>query len=306
MTAVTVIFLILLVVIIGGGIFLCRRVILPPCHTIEEGLNLEFGSGSLDREFYEGLHKKSFSYKNEKGQALSGEWLLCGQKTQKVMIICHGFGWNRSSSYKYAGLFLQRGYDVLVYDHVHCGRSEGKYTSMGWQESRDLKGIVTCVQEEYGKDCSIATMGESMGAVTVLLHMAEDERVKFVIADCPFASLTQQLSYRLKVEYHLPPFPLVPVTSLICRLWAGFSFAWVHPAKAIENSRIAEGTPLLLIHGLEDTYIPCEASGRIESAKGQNVMLYMCPGAEHARSYVTDVRTYDDIIGKFLTEMRIQ
>lgn len=286
--------------IFGLGSFMCNRVILPKKSSLEESLKFELDNHTITEEQLERMEKRPFSIVNSRGEMLVGEWLLCGSITQKVIILCHGFGCNRATSYKYARLFLKRGYDVLVYDHVHSGMSEGKYTTMGWKESRDLKLIVDNIFEKYGEDSKIATMGESMGAATVLLHMAVDKRLEFVIADCPYASLWEQLKYRLKVEYHLPSFPLLWAASFACWIRAGFRYSEIAPWKALRDSDIAEHIPLLLIHGQSDTYIPCSASERLAQVKKGRVELYLCPGAEHARSFITNPLHYEQVIDQFL------
>ena len=68
----------------------------------------------------------------------------------KVAIICHGHTMNRLNSLKYANIFYDKGYNVIVYDHRYFGESDGKFCSMGFYE-------------EYGRGNGIVRAGASFG-----------------------------------------------------------------------------------------------------------------------------------------------
>ena len=54
-------------------------------------------------------------------------------------VICtHGYTVNRMASLKYAVMFREMGYHVVVYDDRGHGESEGKYIGMGWHDRKDV------------------------------------------------------------------------------------------------------------------------------------------------------------------------
>lgn len=293
------------------GYFLSNIILKAKKTPFSEGIACEYNLKTITREEYNGLKREKFSMKTKKGTCLRGEWLFTTKRQEgekpKIIVICHGFEWNRAGCYKYALLFLERGFDVLLYDHAHCGESDGRYTTMGYRESADLTEVLDVVEKRYGRNVTIATMGESMGAAIVLLHMCKDNRPAFVIADCPYADLKEQVSHVLKDGVHLSDWLvrfLVSLSSLFTKVRAGFFVGEVSPVKAIEKAGGVPDIPLLLIHGLEDAFIPCEASRKIKKVKKGYVRLYLFKDAKHAQSIRTDKETYQRMVDTFLREIK--
>ncbi|HRU95478.1 MAG TPA: alpha/beta hydrolase, partial [Anaerolineae bacterium] len=112
----------------------------------------------------------------------------------------------------------------------------------------------------------------------------------------------EQFAYRLKVEYHLPEWPLLPLASLITRLRAGWFFGQASPIAVIGQVE----TPILFIHGAEDAYIPPAASEALFERKPGVKRLYLAPGADHAQSLVVDPAAYDRELGAFLAEIGLE
>jgi fermentation-respiration switch protein FrsA (DUF1100 family) len=142
----------------------------------------------------------------------------------------------------------------------------------------------------------LATHGESMGAAIVLLHAAIDNRVNFVIADCPYKSLWDQFAYRLKVEYKLPAFPILYIANVISKFRIHTHISDISPIKSVEGLEI----PVFFIHGNADTYIPKSHSLDMYEIKKGKKRLYLAEGAEHAKSYAVDKERYEKEIEAFL------
>ena len=68
------------------------------------------------------------------------------------IIFSHGVTENKINSIKYMNLFLQRGFNAIIYDHRRHGESGGKTTSYGYYEKFDLKTIVHWIKAEKGPD----------------------------------------------------------------------------------------------------------------------------------------------------------
>lgn len=58
--------------------------------------------------------------------------------------------------------------------------------------------------------------------------------------------------------------------------------------------------PVLIIHGEDDSFVPCEMSRRNYEACASEKELLIVPGADHGMSYVTDKETYVERFKGFL------
>src|SRR5690606_10810389 len=168
--------------------------------TDDEILERETKEGRLTLDEVHALQKEDVSIHSNFGYTIKG-WLVKGTDKNRFIIISYGVTQNKLNSIKYMKLFLERGWNVLLYDHRRHGETGGKTTSYGHYEKFDLASVVSWIKEKYGDDCTLGIHGESMGAVTTLLYagMIEDG-ADFYIVDCPFSDFEAQLKYLLKVD----------------------------------------------------------------------------------------------------------
>lgn len=58
--------------------------------------------------------------------------------------------------------------------------------------------------------------------------------------------------------------------------------------------------PILLIHGEEDHFVPCDMSRSLQAAHPTHTTLVTFPGAGHGLSYISDPGRYEKICFDFL------
>lgn len=103
------------------------------------------------------------------------------------------------------------------------GKSEGDYIGFGWDERKDyLQWINRIIKKDPQSE--IVLHGVSMGAATVMMTSGEKlpDNVKAFVEDCGYSSVKGELGYQLKEMFNLPAFPLIPVTSLVTKVRAGY------------------------------------------------------------------------------------
>lgn len=167
-----------------------RYLLHQPRDTREDAEAKEIERGNLAPGELDALALQEFTAKSFDGFALRCAWLRCGRETKRVAVIVHGFGSRYEHVLKYAKLYTARGYDALLFDHRHCGESEGTKTTMGYLERRDLMQMIALARADKGTGAFVGVHGESMGGATVLLAACMDPPPDFVVADCPYADLT--------------------------------------------------------------------------------------------------------------------
>ena len=58
--------------------------------------------------------------------------------------------------------------------------------------------------------------------------------------------------------------------------------------------------PILLIHGEDDHFVPCEMSREIAANCASRVVVQTFPGAGHGLSYLVDPQRYERVVFDFL------
>ena len=282
--------------------YFARIIIYPKVYPYEEVYDIKLEDGEFDPKVWADWHKEEIWVESSYGYKLHGYWLPeAGSK--KTVILAHGITVNLFASIKYVLPFKTRGFNVLMYDHRNHGKSGGNVTTFGMTEKVDLKTMVDWVEARVGADGVIGTHGESMGAAIVLQHAAIDPRVKFVVEDCSFINLPAQLRYRIREEFHLRGWVLIPVASLFSKFIGGFFFGEVNPQKDIEKVE----TPILFIHGAEDDYIPPAHAQSLFDGKSVGLKeLWFAPNARHAGSQPNNVEAYYQKVGDFLERVMPQ
>ena len=194
-------------------------------------------------------------------------------------------------------LALKLGHNVLLVDQRAHGRSDGNTITFGVLERKDCLEWIRYAQQRFGEEIPIVLTGVSMGAATVL--MAADlelpPAVKAVVADCPF-SAPREIIARVAENMGLPGKQAAAVCALGGAIFGGFRLGSSSAVEAVRKSRL----PILLIHGEEDHYVPCEMSRQIYDACAAEKRLETFPHAAHAMCYMEDPVRYETVVTDFL------
>lgn len=290
-----IVILIIFLVLCSVGVHFANIAMYPKTLDYYNTYNMELEEGNINKEEFENLPKEEFYINSQFGYKLHAIWFP-NKEAKKTMVFAHGITYTLFGSIKYMNMFYNRGFNVLVYDHRFHGKSGGPNCTFGYYEKYDLNTCIDWVLDRVGNNYIVATHGESMGAAIVLQHAAIDERLAFVIADCPYKSAEEEFKYRLKIEYKLPSFPVINIASLINKFRTKAYYSEMSPIKSIKNI----STPILFIHGDADAYIPCSHSIDMYNLKSEPKKLYIAPEAGHARSFTTNKNHYEKIVDEFL------
>lgn len=224
--------------------------------------------------------------------------LFINNNTNKTIICVHGYK-AKDGLYDFgmsASFLNSLGYNLLFVDNRTHGLSQGKYIGFGVLDSIDVNSwvdyLVTNMKQE-----TIILYGMSMGAATVM--NAQNNKVKAIIADCGFASGYDEVVYQIKKMYHLPPFPIIPISNVLLKLLAHYSLKEKEAYKSIKNYK----NNLLIIHGDKDHFVPTRDAYKIFDNATCHKKILIVPGASHAKSYLKDTELYEQTIKEFLDEI---
>lgn len=258
----------------------------------------ETEAGRLNPTEFQSLSKREILIPSNFGYHLKTV-IVEPHNTNRYMIFCHGVTENKMNSIKYMNLFLERGFNALIYDHRRHGESGGKTTSYGHFEKFDLKTIVDWLRLDRGRDLILGIHGESMGAATMLLYAGGiEDGADFYIADCPFSDFREQLGYRLKTEMKLSPRLFLPVADLFIKMRQRYSLRDVSPISVIENIK----KPILFIHSKKDDFILSTMTEALYEQKKGPKKLFIAENGIHAQSLNANKEDYAKVVDEFLEE----
>ena len=220
-----------------------------------------------------------------------------------IEILFHGY---RSHPYRDCSgghaLARKMGFNVLVVDQRAHGSSGGSSITFGIKERLDCFSWIQYLNHRFGEDTPIILSGLSMGAATVLMtaDLNLPQNVRCIIADSPYSS---PLDIILKVskDEGFPPAVCAPFLHLGARLFGRFQLGSCTAKDAVRNAKV----PILLIHGEDDHFVPCEMSIEIAANCASRVEVATFPSAGHGLSYLTDPVRYEKVVCRFLCSIPV-
>ncbi len=289
--------LVLVVILVVASIYFFRVGVArkPQTHVVSSpdlppGLFSE--SPAPDTVWVESQPLENLTMKSHDGLLLRGYYLAASVPTPKTVVLAHGYtGSAKRDVASFARMYHEQfGFNVLMPDDRGHGASEGKYIGFGWADRLDYLQWIDYVLQRVGQDAQIVLHGISMGGATVLMVSGEPlpEQVKCIVSDCAYTSVKDILTHQARRMYKLPPFPLMPLTSLVCKLHAGYFFG---EASALQQVR-KNSRPVLFIHGADDAFVPAKMMHHLYEACPTYKEEWLVPGAGHGLAYTTDTAGY--------------
>lgn len=221
-----------------------------------------------------------------------------------VQILFHGYRGNGIREFSGNHRLAKKlGFNCLVVDERAHGKSGGHTITFGIKERLDCVDWVSYARDRFGEDTQIFLSGVSMGAATVLMasELLSPGQVAAVTADCPYSS-PGRIIRKVTRDVGLPPYLAYPFVMIGALVFGRFCLWKSSPLESVRHTRI----PILLIHGEDDRFVPCDMSRDIHAAAPDLCRLYTVPGAGHGLSYPTDPAGYEKVYGDFLKSCEIQ
>ena len=170
-------------------------------------------------------------------------------KTETVngtIIICHGYGGEKSSMLDKAKIFDSLNYNTFLIDFMGSGGSEGNTTTIGFKEAEQVKTAYDYLQSKNVKD--IYLFGTSLGAAAIMKAIKDyDLKPKGIIIECPFGTMYQTVEARFK-NMNVPTFPMAGLLVLWGGIQNGF---WAFNHNPTDYAKYIT-CPTLLLYGEKD------------------------------------------------------
>ena len=296
MLIVGIVVLVLAVLIIVAAFLIAGLIMaIKPC-TLEEARAWQEQEEHCDLSWYDPLEKKDYTVTSYDGYVLHAQFLKNPRDTDRFVIISHGNTGNRFGSIKYASLYLEMGFNIIVYDLRGHGLDEPTFCTYTVRERKDLLAMIRDSRERYPRASLFGLHGESLGAAASIAVLEDKPPVDFVVADCGFSDILPVLKAKA-ADMHAPGF-LFDLASLFVRLRFGCSFSQMRPIESLNKNTV----PVLFIHGADDRFIPPEHSKQMKETTKGYAEIHLIPGAGHAKSILIDPNAYREYVSDFLAK----
>ncbi len=218
-----------------------------------------------------------------------------------LMLLFHGYRsmYLRDCAGGYA-LGKKFAMNILAVDQRAHEKSGGHTISFGVLERRDCFRWVQYANKRFGAQTPIVLCGLSMGAATVLMatDQALPKNVVAVMADCPYES-PKAIIKKVCRDRDFAPNLSYPFIRLAGLLFGHFDLEESSAIQAASHTDI----PILLLHGEDDHFVPCDMSRNIHKVAPGNTQLVTFPGAGHGLSYALHPERYEQVCRDFLRQI---
>lgn len=223
-------------------------------------------------------------------------------KDYQTVILVHGLGGNRYSNYPLAEFFLKKGYNVITYDQRSSNENTAKYTTFGYWEKYDLVDWVNYV-EEQAPGQKIGIWGASFGGATAGLALGYediDEKVDFVVLDCPVSSMEWMVEQEMRsMDIGIPVSYLTWCGNIANKIKLGFTYHDADVANAMKDVK----TPVLIINSKLDSLTPYFMGKDIyEATPGKNKEIWTVDDSKHCEMWIDYNQEYRDKVESFLSK----
>lgn len=242
------------------------------------------------------------SFQATDGVALVG-WFVHGAGDGPTIVVSHGLGANGPLSYAGYAFLHRAGYHLLLFDHRAHGQSEGRASTLGAHEVRDMVGAVRYVRDRPEVDPTrIGAIGCSMGAAVVIGAAAEEPTLRAVVAEAVYADLAEvwERFGRVSVRGTALSWSWGTPMRWAARLWVEGGVGGYRPEAVIH--RISPRA-VLIVHGAQDNAACTVADAqRLYNAAGEPKSLWIVPGAGHCAAHAAQPEAYEARILAFYSE----
>ncbi len=243
-----------------------------PVHFTPESFNLKY---------------EDVAFETSDGLKLKG-WFLPGNKSNDTIIVMHGYPTNKADVLPFS-MFLLKKFNVFLFDFRSFGESEGRYTTVGYKEVKDLDAAVKYLKSRKDTD-NIGALGFSLGASVAIMN--KNESIKAVVSDSAYSNLNNMVEAMYRNFYFLK-YPFVYMTRAYSKIFFGVDIKNVSPENAIRNI----DKPVLIIHGEKDSQIPVNEAYILHNAN-KKTELWIAD-ADHGEIYALNKEEYENKVLEF-------
>lgn len=231
------------------------------------------------------------------GMQLFGQYFDFGQ--DRCVIILPGRCESLVYSYYFAPPYEKAGFNVLVIDTRCHGKSDGKYNTIGVQESGDVLAWAKLVHEKF-ENQEIYFHGICIGTSSGLFALKADrcpEYLRGLVTEGCYVSFSETFKRHMMALKR----PLFPVLQLVMRQIYRHTGTNVYKDKPISAIRkIRPDCRVLFLYGEQDIFsIPAKSRKLFEACVSRDKKLVWFERGGHSHLRINNTEKYDQAIIDF-------
>ena len=252
-----------------------------------------------DLSWYDGWEKENYTVPSFDDYILHVQRLVNPAETGRYVLISHGYSDNRFGALKYAKMYLDLGFHVIVYDLRGHGENEKTFCTYSIREGKDLDVLIRDSRTRYPDVSVFGIHGESLGAAASVSCLQYGPQVDFAVSDCAFSEILSVMKGVMRAAGHSEK--LVEAASIFDKIWYGYMPDEMRPIDALKENKI----PMLFLHGEQDKLVVPEHSEKLSRETQGYRELYLIPGAGHAESVIIAPDLYRQHVESFLENIGV-
>ncbi|AEY65556.1 alpha/beta hydrolase [Clostridium sp. BNL1100] len=190
------------------------------------------------------------------GHTIPVTYICANEKYEnKTIILVHWHESNHEAMYPIAEVFLEKGWNVVLYDQRAHGQNTAKTVTFGLYESQDLQEVVDFTYQK-SKGATMGALGQSMGAATIAFYSGTEHASKyldFAVIDSAFSGMYEEIYWEIsQSQVPLPATALTNLGSSFCKLIYGYRYSDI----SITEQMCLNNIPTLIMHSKQDNKCP--------------------------------------------------
>jgi len=241
-----------------------------------------------------------------------------GEEPRGLVVFCPETIASHWSAVRYCQGLIDAGYIVVSFDFRNQGESDRleKYDSLHWvteYEVEDLKTVLDWVRDQAAfSDLPIGVFGVSRGGSVALMAASALRDITFIAADSSYTNDLLIAHYIHRWVRLIVPGWIVNMRGSMWHIYITLKAAfWAQQFRkgcrylnSSDPFTKVRGKRVLLIAGMNDSYVPTTISQRIQNMLGtQCEDLWLVPRAAHNGARSRDPEQYDQRLTAFFDQM---
>jgi uncharacterized protein len=223
-----------------------------------------------------GLPFDTITCRTGDGLRLTG-WVVEPPAPRGTVTFFHGLRCTRQLMLERMAIFAGAGFRCVAFDHRAHGESQGRLTSFGYHEGRDVAAVLDLVKQRWPDQPRVA-LGVSMGAAAICFAAAWARGADAVVLESMYHDILSAFTTRVSGDFPRWYGWLSRGIIWVTERRLGLRLEDLTPADHV--GRLAPAPVLLITGTLDGHATPDDARRLYERCRGPRELL-LVPGAGH-------------------------